>query len=512
MKPTTRIQLSAMMFLNFFIWGIWFVTMGTYLGSALGATGVQIGLAYGTQSLGAIIAPFIIGLIADRFFSAQKILGVLHLAGAGLMYYLSSINEFNSFYPVLLAYMIIYMPTLALVNAISFKQMSNPEKEFSFIRLWGTIGWIIAGLTIGWLALEGKGELKNTFRIAAIVSAALGLFSFALPNTPPPKAGTKASFAEMVGLDALGLLKDKNFLIFFLSSMLICVPLAFYYQETNIFLNEVGMTNAAGKMSMGQMSEAIFLFLMPLFFMRLGVKKMLLIGMAAWVIRYLCFGLADINTGMWILFAGIILHGICYDFFFVTGQIYTDQRAGNRIRSAAQGMITLATYGVGMLIGFWFAGTIDVAKEIKDGAKHAGIGKDDIIVQVNGQNVTDSTAFNASLAGKKGGDKVQVDFFHKTEKSYETKTAEVTLKTYPSYYHASIGSSAADLLGVELDTLPKATSDKLSPNTARMMVVKNVKSSHNWKDLWLVPAAIAGAILLLFLSFFKDPKKATSNS
>jgi len=367
MKPTIRIQLSTMMFLNFFIWGIWFVTMGTYLGSKLRADGVQIGLAYGTQSLGAIIAPFIIGLIADRYFAAQKILGILHLAGASLMYYLSTVKDFTSFYPVLLVYMIIYMPTLALVNAISFKQMSNPEKEFSFIRVWGTIGWIIAGLLIGWLALEKKGSLQNTFMIAAIVSGALGLFSFALPNTPPPKAGTKASFGEIVGLDALGLLKDKNFLIFFLASMLICIPLAFYYQETNIFLNEVGVQNAAGKMTMGQMSETIFLFLMPLFFLRLGVKKMLLIGMLAWVIRYLCFGFGDAGSGVMLLYAGIILHGICYDFFFVTGQIYTDQRAGDKIRSSAQGMITLATYGVGMLIGFWFAGFIAEYYKTADG-------------------------------------------------------------------------------------------------------------------------------------------------
>ena len=367
MKPTIRIQLSTMMFLNFFIWGIWFVTMGTYLGSKLSADGVQIGLAYGTQSLGAIIAPFIIGLIADRYFAAQKILGILHLAGAALMYYLSTVNDFTSFYPVLLVYMIIYMPTLALVNAISFKQMSNPEKEFSFIRVWGTIGWIIAGLLIGWLALEKKGSLQNTFMIAAIVSGALSLFSFALPNTPPPKAGTKASFGEIVGLDALGLLKDKNFLIFFLASMLICIPLAFYYQETNIFLNEVGVQNAAGKMTMGQMSETIFLFLMPLFFLRLGVKKMLLIGMLAWVIRYLCFGFGDAGSGVMLLYAGIILHGICYDFFFVTGQIYTDQRAGDKIRSSAQGMITLATYGVGMLIGFWFAGFIAEYYKTADG-------------------------------------------------------------------------------------------------------------------------------------------------
>lgn len=358
MKSSTRIQLSLMMFMEFFIWGAWFVTMGTYLAGTLKASDSQNALAYGTQSLGAIIAPFIIGLIADRFFAAQKILGVLHLAGAALMYYISGQPEFESFYPGLLVYMILYMPTLALVNAVSFKQMTNPEKEFSFIRVWGTIGWIVAGLIIGWMAWEQKGTLVNTFRLTAAVSAVLGIFSFTLPNTPPAKKGTSASFSDMLGLDALKLLKDKNFFIFFLSSLLICIPLAFYYQETNKFLNEINVKGAAGKMSMGQMSEMIFMFLMPWFFARLGVKKMLLFAMAAWILRYLLFGFGDAGSGIWLLYGGIILHGICYDFFFVTGQIYTDERAGEKIRAAAQGMITLATYGVGMLIGFWVAGQV----------------------------------------------------------------------------------------------------------------------------------------------------------
>lgn len=367
MKLSIRIQLSLMMFLEFFIWGGWFVTMGTYLKSLPGTTDVQIGVAYGTQALGAIVAPFIIGLIADRFFSAQKILGVIHIIGAGLLYYASTLADFGSFYPVILIYMILFMPTLALVNAISFKQMSSPEKEFSFIRVWGTIGWIVAGLMIGWLAWEKQGTLVNTFKLTCVLSALLGVFSFTLPNTPPAKAGAKASFSEIIGLDSIGLLKDKNFLIFFICSILICIPLAFYYQETNIFLNELQVSGAAGKMAFGQMSEMIFLFLMPLFFSRFGVKKMLLFGMAAWVLRYALFGFGDAGSGMWMLYLGIILHGICYDFFFVTGQIYTDEKAGEKNRSSAQGMITLATYGVGMLIGFWFAGYI---------AEHYATGQD----------------------------------------------------------------------------------------------------------------------------------------
>ncbi|HVK97023.1 MAG TPA: nucleoside permease [Flavisolibacter sp.] len=357
MKLTTRLQLSTMMFLNFFIWGVWFVTMNVYLKS-INATDVQVGVAYGTQALGAIIAPFIIGLIADRFFDAQKILGVLHIAGAALLYYLTTVDNFGSFYPVLLVYMILYMPTLALVNAVSFKQMQTPEKEFSFVRLWGTVGWIIAGWVITTLGWEQNETLVNTFRTAAIVSLALGLYSFTLPKTPPPKAGQKVSFGEIVGLDAIRLLKDRNFLVFFISSLLICIPLAFYYQHTYLYLSEIGVAGAAGKMTFGQVSEVIFLFLMPFFFVRLGVKKMLLVGMAAWALRYLFFGFGDVDSGMWMLYAGIILHGICYDFFFVTGQIYTNERAGERIRSSAQGMITLATYGVGMLIGFWIAGLV----------------------------------------------------------------------------------------------------------------------------------------------------------
>jgi len=366
MKTSIRVQLSAMMFLEFFIWGAWFVTLGTYLSQSLAAGDDDIGNAFGTQSWGAIVAPFIIGLIADRYFSAQKILGILHLGGAALMYFLSNVENFNSFFPLLLGYMILYMPTLALVNSVSFNQLKDPEKEFSPIRVFGTIGWIVAGLLIGFMGWEADQTLVNTFRLTAVMSLILGLFSFTLPNTPPPKAGTKASIREILGLDALQLLSKKNFLLFFLSSLLICVPLAFYYQDTNPFLNEIGMEGAAGKMALGQVSELGFMFLIPFFFKRLGVKKMLLLGMAAWVIRYLCFAYGSTGSLSFLLYLGILLHGVCYDFFFVTGQIYTDQQAGIRIRSAAQGMITLATYGLGMLIGFYIAGKLSGYYKVGD--------------------------------------------------------------------------------------------------------------------------------------------------
>lgn len=366
MKSTTRFQLSLMMFLEFFIWGAWFVTMGTYLTKTLKATDVQNGLAYGTQSLGAIIAPFIIGLIADRFFSAQRILGVLHLLGAGLMYLISQQSNFDGFYPYILIYMILYMPTLALVNSVSFRQLTNPEKQFATLRVWGTIGWIVAGLLIGsgfnW---EEKGMLVNTFKMASAASLLLGLLSFTLPDTPPAGKGKKLSIGDIIGLDALRLLKDRNFLVFFISSMLICIPLAFYYQEANKFLNEINVSDAASKMTLGQVSETVFMILMPLFFRRFGIKTMLLIGMFAWVLRYVVFAYGNADDLMGFIYLGIILHGICYDFFFVTGQIYTDKRAGEQFKSAAQGMITLATYGAGMLIGFYVAGL--VAEDYKTG-------------------------------------------------------------------------------------------------------------------------------------------------
>ncbi len=360
MPPIVRFKLSLMMFLEFFIWGAWFVTLGTYLSTVLSSNGDEISAAYSTQSLGAIIAPFIIGLIADRFFSAQRILGFLHLAGAVLMYLAAQSGEFTSFFPFILIYMILYMPTIALVNSISFRQMKDPSIEFANIRLWGTIGWIVAGLLIGYLfKWESKGMLQSTFYMASGVSAFMGFFSFLLPDTPPKyEAGKKPSLREILGLDALRLFEDRNFLVFLISSVLICIPLAFYYQNANLYLNNAGMENAAGNMTFGQVSEVFFMLLLPVFLKRYGLKTTLLVGMAAWAIRYLLFAYGDAGTGVWMLFSGIILHGICYDFFFVSGQIYTDYKAGEKIKSSAQGLITLATYGVGMLVGFWLAGKI----------------------------------------------------------------------------------------------------------------------------------------------------------
>ena len=364
MNSTTKIQLSLMMFLQFFIWGGWFVTLGTFLGNNLGATGAETAMAFSTQSWGAIIAPLFIGLIADRYFNAERILGVLHLIGAVLMYLMSQAGEFAAFYPYVFAYMAAYMPTLALVNSVSFYQMKDPAKEFSIIRVFGTIGWIIAGLAIsalGWDAQEAiaNGALANTFTMVAIASAVLGLFSFTLPKTPPSNSGGETlSIGDLLGFDALKLLKDRNFLMFFITSVLICIPLAFYYQQANPFLVELGMENPTGKMTIGQISEVLFMLLLPVFFKRFGFKKTIMVGMLAWALRYALFAYGNAGELTFMLILGIALHGICYDFFFVSGQIYTDYKAGEKIKSAAQGLITLATYGVGMLAGFWVAGKI----------------------------------------------------------------------------------------------------------------------------------------------------------
>ncbi len=374
MNSNTRIKLSGMMFLEFFIWGSWFVTLGTFLGNNLNATGAQTASVFSTQSWGAIIAPFIIGLIADRYFNAEKILGILHLIGAVLMFQMYNAEDITVFYPYVLSYMILFMPTLALVNSVSFHQMKDPEKEFSTIRVFGTLGWIAAGLLISfvfhWDTAEGTtaGLLKNTFLMAGIGSALLGVFSFMLPKTPPKvSTGEKVKVSEILGLDALKLLKDKNFAIFFISSILICIPLAFYYQNAHPFLSNVGLENPTGKMTIGQISEVLFLLLLPVFFKKFGFKRTILVGMLAWAVRYTLFAYGNASDFSFMLIIGIALHGICYDFFFVAGQIYTNSKAGEKFKSSAQGLITLATYGVGMLIGFEVAGSITDTYKSADG-------------------------------------------------------------------------------------------------------------------------------------------------
>jgi nucleoside transporter len=354
MKSTTGFSLSLMMFLEYFIWGSWYVTMGTYMSENLQSSGVQIGAAYGALAIATMISPFFVGMIADRFFAAQKIMGVLHLLGGVLLFLATKITGNNLFYWIILFYSLLYMPTIALSNSVAFHQMSDPGKQFPWIRVFGTVGWIVAGLLIGYLGIE---KTASTFYMAAGVSLLLGVFSFMLPNTAP-KAGKAGTASDALGAQAFILLKNRPYLIFFIAAILVCIPLSFYYGFANLFLNEVGMQNAAGKMILGQMSEAVFILAIPFLFNRIGVKNMLLLGMLAWILRYVCFAYGDTGMNTWMLFAGIILHGVCYDFFFVTGYMYTEKKAGEKIKNAAQGLFTFATYGVGMFIGTFFSGFI----------------------------------------------------------------------------------------------------------------------------------------------------------
>ena len=365
MPTTVRFKLSVMMFLEYFIWGAWYVTMGTWLG-ALGFSGEQIGLTYGTTALAAMISPFFVGMIADRFFATQRLLAVLHLAGGAALFYASTQTVFWPLYIAVLIHTLFYMPTLALTNSLSFRQMRDPGREFPPVRVLGTIGWIVAGLVVGTLGVEATGR---PMQLAAAGSVLMAVFCLLLPHTPPQSTGS-VRVRDVLGLDALELMKDRSFAVFVIGSFLVCIPLQFYYAFANPFLNAIGVTNAAGKMTMGQMSELVFMLLMPWFFRRLGVKQMLLVGMAAWVARYILFAYGDNGPLVWMLYLGILLHGICYDFFFVTGQIYVDQKAPPSVRAAAQGFITFVTYGVGMLIGSWLSGRVVDAYATSAGSGH----------------------------------------------------------------------------------------------------------------------------------------------
>jgi nucleoside transporter len=349
MNPSVFARLSFMMLLEYFIWGAWYVTMGTYMSEFLHSSGVQIGAAYSALAIATMISPFFVGMVADRYFAAQRIMGVLHLVGAALLYMATQITDNTTFYWLIVFYSLLYMPTIALSNSIAFHQMTDPGKQFPWIRVFGTVGWIIAGFMIGNLGIE---KTSSTWIMASAASAILGVTSFILPNTPPKGKSTESA----IGTEALVLFKDKPYMIFFIAAILVCIPLSFYYGFANLFLNQVGMDNAAGKMIFGQASEALFILAIPFLFNNIGVKNMLLLGMAAWILRYVCFAFGNADANLWMLYAGIILHGICYDFFFVTGYMYTEKKAGEKIKNAAQGLFTFATYGTGMFIGTWFSG------------------------------------------------------------------------------------------------------------------------------------------------------------
>ena len=344
-----------MMFLEYFIWGAWYVTLGSWLGLGLRFSGEQIGIAAGATAVGAMVAPFFVGIIADRFFDTKYVLSVLHLVGAFLLAVAARQTAFTGLYSLVLLYCLAFMPTLALTNSLAFRQMRSPEVEFGPIRVLGTAGWIIAGLLVGYLRIEST---ARPMLIAAAASALMAVYCLTLPATPPlARRGGKPA-ESIFPREAIGILRERPVAIFAVASFLICIPLQFYYAFTNLFLNEAGVRNAAGKMTGGQFSELGCMLLIPWFFRRLGVKYMLLLGMSAWLVRYAMFAYGGMGGRMWMLWLGILLHGICYDFFFVTGQIYIDRKAPVALRAAAQGLLTFITYGVGMFVGSWLSGAV----------------------------------------------------------------------------------------------------------------------------------------------------------
>ena len=367
MQRTLFLRLWIMVFLHYFVWGAWYVTMGTYLDQTLHFEGGQIGLAYGSTAVGALVSPFIVGILADRFFATQRILAFLHLAGAGLLYLVSTLKGFGQFYPALLAYTVTYMAGHGLTNALTLHHSKNPAKEFPLVMVMASVGWIAAGLVVSWLKVE---KSEGMFQLAAGAALVMGLYSLTLPHTPPKGANAPVSVGALLGFDALKLLRDRSFATFMVCSFLICVPLSFYFTWTNTFMTEIGISKPAAKMTLGQVSDVVFLMLLPVLLPRLGVKGILLLGIGAWALRFTLFSVFASNAdALWMLFLGICIHGMCYDFIFVMGRMYVDKHASTDIRAAAQGLHGVVTLGAGMFIGSWLSGV--VGAHYKHGDTHS---------------------------------------------------------------------------------------------------------------------------------------------
>jgi nucleoside transporter len=353
MPISDRIRLSFMMFLNYGIWGAWYVTLSTYLTVTLKFSGTEAGAVFGTTALACMISPFFVGLVADRFFPSERVLAALHLIGAVNLYLVTRVTSFPAVYALMFAYCLCYFPTIALTNSLTLQHLKDPGRDFPLVRVFGTLGWIASGVTVGHLRVEISAV---PFLLAAAASIGMSLLSLMLPHTPPPSKGQTTTVRKVLGLDALVMLKRPSYAVFAAASILACIPLTFYYSFTNTYLNDLHVQNAAGKMALGQVSEVGMMLLMPLILRRLTVKSILIMGMAAWFVRYELLAYGTPDSRMWMFYLAILLHGICYDFFFMTGQLYTDQEAPADLRTAAQGLITFLTYGAGMLIGSLISG------------------------------------------------------------------------------------------------------------------------------------------------------------
>jgi nucleoside transporter len=355
MQTQLKIKLSIFMFLQYFIWSSWYMTLGSYLGTVLKFNGEQIGLAYGAFAWGAILSPFIVGLIADRFFASEKIIAVLGIVGGLVMLYIPQLKTFGSVYPMLILYCTLYAPTLALGNSVSMTHLADAKKDFPFVKIFSAVGWIAGGVVLSQLKAE---QSTLQYYLAGGSSMVFGLFALALPHTPPKKKGQNVSLGEVLGLDALALLKKPAFAIFILCMFLICIPLYFYFVNLGTYLTQLKWADMAQKMTLAQVSDILFLVLLPLMLKKLGYKKTIMLGILAWVIRYFMFSASASSTGTVLIFGAILLHGVCYDFLFIAGQLYVDGEANERIRGAAQGLIAIILWGFGSLVGTYLAGRV----------------------------------------------------------------------------------------------------------------------------------------------------------
>ncbi|MEX0938313.1 MAG: nucleoside permease [Pirellulales bacterium] len=527
MNVSIAARLSAMMFIQFFVWGAWYVTAYLYL-EKIGFGGSEIKWTYSVGPIAGLISPFFVGMIADRFFSTERVLGVLHLLGGVAMFLaigmmgggdpepirlaLPGMEGFTISLPAFsliedpsavwiniffFAHMLCYFPTLALTNSLALHNVTDAERQFPLIRVFGTIGWIVAGLLISW---QGWDAAINLFYLAAVAAILMGLYSFTLPHTPPPSAGQKPTVREVLGLDALVLLKRPSFLIFMISSFLVCIPLAFYYQMAGKFVDHAGLANPAFKMSFGQMSEIFFMVVMPLFFVRLGVKWMLFVGMLAWVLRYALFAMAADEGIFWMVMTGVILHGICYDFFFVTGQIYTDRVAPRAIRSQAQGMLVLFTLGLGMLIGAQIAGQVET-------------------YYTQGYSEDDGNLFGAMIhslvgaddADEADGDATDGDAAEETEPGMLRRWLAV--ESYIDPAQAEANAEQARQIGEQINGLQTQLAEAPPEDRERLeLTITNLREqrsdrlldSQAWLPIWALPAVFAAVIMVLFALFFRD--------
>ena len=478
--PFITLRLSIMMFLQFFLWGAWYVTPYLFLGK-INFSGTEIGWTYSVGPIAGMISPFFVGMIADRFFATERIMGVLHLIGGAIMLAAAAYMGTSEPQPFLVnliffGHMLCYFPTLALTNTLSMHNMTNAEKQFPWIRVWGTIGWIAAGVFIGLLGWDA--DIKM-FYVAGIAALVMGVYSFTLPHTPPPSAGKEVSIRELIGLDALVLLKKPSYATFMVSSFLICIPLAFYYQMAGKFADSAGLASPAFKMTFGQMSEIFFMLVMPFFFARLGVKWMLFVGMLAWVIRYALFAAGADDRVAWMVLTGIILHGICYDFFFVTGQIYTDKVAPPVIRGQAQGMLVLFTIGLGMFIGAQVAGRVENYYTLALSSDPAD--------QLKAKELNEQIKIIEETKIQPAQDKIEELMGIKGKPPLEKFLGQIS------------GRGDRDQIAALNQELAQYREERSK------LIIQTVR----WRSVWTFPAIFAGIIMILFVLAFRDDTAKT---